>query len=617
MPKKDTQGLVTLVFSDIEHSTQLVQQLREDYPRILEKYRNCIRYCLEQYNGREIDTSGDGFFMTFDCADDAVSAVSEIQMKFHNETWATANHLKVRFGVHSGEAIATKTGYVGIEVHAASRICDAAYGGQVIISGATRNNLNKDFEGDKKLSFLGRYVMKDIGYPLHLYQLNIPDADDYFPEPRIKPDEKKIAVLPFTTMNDSTDFEHVGEGMAEELIVALSKVKGLRVASRSMAFATQHQQLGPRDIGEKLKVHYVLEGRVKPINGHIHLSVELIDTKTGFNIWAEQFYDSRSRLVRLQDSIVMKISRLLDCPMISGQLDSVKVRHTHVAEAYDYYLRGRRFYQQFSTRGSELAIKMFNRAIDADENYSLAYAGLADCYSYLYQHRTRTKKIILKADRASKRAIKLAPGLAEANVSRGIVISLLGHMDKAEPYFEKAIEVDPTLFLGWFHYGRVCFASGNVEKAARLFQQANRVEPDDFQSILLSAQIYDDIGSHDFAQLMAKRGAEIAYKCLKVNPGDTRAMYMAANALAFINEKEESLKLLHTALVLEPEDSMLLYNAGCVFSLLNMKNEALSCVERSYEAGLTLRGWYENDSNLDNIRNEERFIKLMEKLKLG
>ena len=204
-----------------------------------------------------------------------------------------------------------------------------------------------------------------------------------------------------------------------------------------------------------------------------------------------------------------------------------------------------------------------------------------------------------------------APG---GYLSRGIVLAQRQQFNEAEKSFQYAIERDPTLFLGWFHYGRTCFTFGKLDKAARLFEQANLVEPDDYQSILLSAQVYDDIDCTDLAKTLRERGVKIAEKWLEFNPGDTRALYFTANALVFLNQRERSLTLLQRALLLEPDDSMLLYNAGCVYALLGMKLEALNCIERSYKAGLTLRGWYENDSNIDSLRDDPRFIKLLEQM---
>jgi adenylate cyclase len=159
------------------------------------------------------------------------------------------------------------------------------------------------------------------------------------------------------------------------------------------------------------------------------------------------------------------------------------------------------------------------------------------------------------------------------------------------------------------------FTIGKLDKAARLFEQANRVEPDDYQSVLLAAQVHNAIGCSDLARTLRQRAVEIANKRLELNPGDTRALYLSANALVSLNQREKALTLLQRALSLEPGDSMLLYNAACVYALLGMKQEALSCLEGSYEAGLTLRGWYENDPDLDCLRDEPRFQRLLERMK--
>lgn len=608
------QSIITFVFSDIEHSTRLAQQLRDAYPDILERHRSVIRQALSKHRGREIDTAGDGFFMAFTDPIAAVLAAAEIQQAFHTQEWATEIDLKVRMSIHTGVALSTETGYTGVEVHLASRICNAAFGGQVLVSQATQQQLKPGLAGDISLSSLGEYKLKDFPRPVKLFQLIIPGIKQ-LPKPRINPDAKRVAVLPFTNLSKDPEHEYLGDGMAEEIIVALGKVQGLRVVSRSTAFALKEEDRDARQVGEKLQVNSVLEGRVKVYDGHMRISVELIDTDSGLNIWSGRYDSEKEHLVQIQDDITRQITDALGCRLVPEQLDSIQHRQTHNVEAYDYYLRGRRFYLQFSNRGIALALQMFEKAIEADNTYALAYAGIADCYSFQYQHKSRSPEIIDKADKISKKAVELAPVLAEVYVSRGIVHSLRLQFEKAEKSFQYAIERDPTLFLGWFHYGRACFAAGKPDKAARLFEQANRVEPDDYQSILLSAQVYDDLDCPDLARTLRERGIKIAEKCLALNPGDTRALYLAANALAILGQRERSLTLLQRALLLEPDDSMLLYNAGCVYALLGMKQEALSCLEGAYTAGLTLRGWYVNDSNLDIIRDEPRFVRLLEQMK--
>lgn len=609
-----SQSVITLVFSDIEHSTRLAQQLMHDYPAFLKKYRTVIREMISKYGGNEIDTAGDGFFMTFDNPQSAIMATAEIQKKLHSQKWATDIGLKVRMGLHTGAALLTESGYTGTEVHLASRICNAAHGGQVLMSESTNRCLDKGLFEDLDSISLGSYNMKDFDDSIVLYQLLIPGTNENFPKPRISLDEKRIAVLPFHNLTKDQDNEYIGNGMAEEIIVALGKIKGLRVASRSSSFSVKDDARDPIEIGNKLGVHSILDGRIKANNGSMRMSVELIDTKSGLNIWSEYYNGTKEEILNVQQSITSKIADALGCGVDPEQLMFMESRQSQNVEAYDYYLRGRRFYYQFSTHGIELALKMFQKAIEADKYYALAYAGIADCYSYLFQHVTRSKEVIHKADMASKKAVQLGPSVAEVYVSRGIVLAQLKEYDKAEDLFLYAVETDPTNFLAWFHYGRTCYAMGKLAKAARFFEQANRVEPEDYQSLMLSAQAYEGLGVHDLAYNLRKRGVEIAERWLELNPGDTRALYFTANALVFLNEKERSLSLLNRAMLLDPDDSMLLYNAGCIYALLGMESEALSCIESSYEAGLTLRGWYENDCNLDSLRDHPRFMKLMDKM---
>lgn len=606
--------ITTFVFSDIEHSTRLAQQLREEYPAILERHRAVIRGLIKKYGGKEVDTAGDGFFMTFEKPQCALMAAAEAQQAFYTEKWAKEIRLRVRMGIHTGLALPTSGGVTGVEVHLASRICNAAHGGQILVSQATKKYLPADSNESLDLSRLGAFNLKDFPHPVELFQLSIPGVKTELKGPRIIPDEKRIAVLPFTTLSDKPELEYMGEGIAEEIIINLGKIAGLRVVSRSSAFALKGKDLSATQVGRKLNVSSVLEGRVRMIGDKLIIAVELIDTQSGLNIWSGKYDSSDSDLLHLIDEISQKVGEALNYDLHPKQMEVTQRRQTHNAEAYDYYLRGRRFYLQFSNQGMELALIMFEKAIEADKHYALAYAGMADCYSYQFQHKARSEEIITKAEEASKKGIELAPKLAEAHVSRGIVLSLQGKFQEAEQSFRYAIERDPTLFLGWYHYGRTCFAAGKIDKAARLFEQANRVEPEDYQSILLAAQSYNDIGSKEMARRLRERGVEIAEKRLELNPGDTRALYMAANTLAFLDQPEKSFALIQRALALEPGDSMLLYNAACVYALLGMPQEALNCAEKAFEAGLTLRGWYENDSNLDSIREEPRFKELMKKM---
>ena len=605
--------VVTFLFTDIEHSTRLAQQLREKYANLLASYRQLTREILARNGGTEIDVAGDGFFITFKTPHGAILAAAEIQSQLNSVDWALDARLKVRMGIHTGAALCSADGCTGVEVHLAARICDAAHGGQVLVSRSTRQQLG-ELNDHLELLDLGKYKFKDFSYPVKLYQLNVPGLEHTFPAPRIEEYEKRVVVLPFLNSTGDPELQHLGEGLAAELILALGKCQGIRVISRSTSFLMAHESRDIHDIAKQLNANVVIDGEVRYYGSELRTTVEVVDSQSETNIWSDSFKTSKEELFKLQEQLTQQITEALGIACVPEQFRAMHDRQSDNPEAYDFYLRGRRFYWQFSSSGVDLAIQMFERAIEADDSYALAYAGLADSYSYKYQHVNRTGEVLAKADESSKKAIEIAPSLAEALVSRGIVLSLQEKFEEAEKAFQKAIEYDPTLYLGWFHYGRMNFTNGKLERAARLFEQAHRVEPEDYQSVFLAAQTYSDLGNDRLAYNLRKTGVENADRMLALNPGDTRALYLAANALVFLDEREKSLSYAQRALLLEPNDSMVLYNVACIYALLSMPDEALSCLERAYNAGLTLRGWFENDSNLNSLRGLPRFQELMERM---
>jgi tetratricopeptide (TPR) repeat protein len=202
-------------------------------------------------------------------------------------------------------------------------------------------------------------------------------------------------------------------------------------------------------------------------------------------------------------------------------------------------------------------------------------------------------------------------------VSRGVALSLEHRYADSEAAFERAIALDPQLFDAWYWYARVAILQGNLEKAAQLFEAANRVQPEDFQSILLSGQVYEDLGLPQKAAEARNKGIALAEHYLELNPGDPRAYYLAANGLMALGQTAKSLSFLQHALILDPDDAILLYNAGCVYALAGLRDQAIDALERSVESGLKQRAWFENDGNLDFLREDPRFIALLNKLEQG
>ena len=170
------------------------------------------------------------------------------------------------------------------------------------------------------------------------------------------------------------------------------------------------------------------------------------------------------------------------------------------------------------------------------------------------------------------------------------------------------------LFEAYYFYARDCFAQGKLDKAIRLYEKAGEVNPHDYQAPLLVAQIHSDLGDTGKAEASRRRGIEAAASRLKLNPDDTRALYMGANGLVALGETEQGLDWARQALEMAPNEPMVLYNLACIHSLAGRYEDALDLLEKAVHHGLTQKGWIENDSNLEALRRLPRYKKLIKHL---
>jgi adenylate cyclase len=432
-------------------------------------------------------------------------------------------------------------------------------------------------------------------------------------EPRTgAPDAPAVAVLPFKDMSREQDQAYFCEGVAEEIINGLSRIKGLRVASRTSSFQFRTDGLDSREIGRKLRVGTLLEGSVRKSGERLRITVQLTSVENGYQLWAGKYDRALRDVFAIQDEIAGSVARSLEVTLGAGA--EIRKPSTKDVRAYDLYLRGRSYYYQYSQRGVECALRLFMSALEIDPDYAQAYAGLADCWSYIYLYSNRGETVKEQADWASRKAVEMDPNSASAQASRGLSLSLQGMDEEAEEAFERATQLDPGLFEGYYFHARHAFTRGRKQKAAMLYEEAAEAAPEDYQSPLLVAQTYDDLGLSDKAAESRKRGLALALSRQATHPDDTRAMYMAANAFAALGEREKARRLAERALLLQPEEPMLLYNVGCIFCMLGMIGEALGCLEKAAATGLTQKSWYEHDTNLDAVRVHPRFQKLLKSL---
>jgi tetratricopeptide (TPR) repeat protein len=189
-----------------------------------------------------------------------------------------------------------------------------------------------------------------------------------------------------------------------------------------------------------------------------------------------------------------------------------------------------------------------------------------------------------------------------------------GRHDAAEQSFEAAIRLNPKLFDAHYFYARDCYTNGNTEKAIRLYEQASAVRPDDYQSLLLVGQIYADLGREEKSRAARLRGVKAAEERLDLNPDDVRALYIGANGLVALGQREKGLAWAKRAMEIEPNEPMLLYNLACIYSLADEYDAAIDCLEKAIDGGFAHRPWLEKDSNLDPLRVDPRFQAMVKKM---
>src|SRR5512141_1603707 len=422
---------------------------------------------------------------------------------------------------------------------------------------------------------------------------------------------KSIAVLPFTNMSADPEGDFFADGIADEIITALSKVKALRVVSRTSSFTFKGKNDDVREIGRKLQVSTILEGSIRKAGKRLRLNAQLVSTNDSSQLWAERYDRELEDVFAIQDEIASSIVAALRVVLTEDEKKAIEQVPTTNIDAYEYYLRGRQFFHQHRRRAHEFARQLYERAIELDPGYALAHCGVADCCSFLYQYFDASEANLNKAISASRRALDLAPQLAESHASAGLAISLTGKFDEAQNEFEEAMRLNPKSFEAAYFYARACMAVGKSEEAVQWYERAVAVRPDDFAAMMLLGNSYAAVGRPEDSTRAMRRAYDAARKHLELNPDNPRALYMGAACLIDLGERDKALDWTRRAEAMEPDDPSVLYNIACDYSMLEMHKEGLAALTKSINNGFGHWKWIEHDSSLDNLRDEPGFAEIL------
>ena len=419
-----------------------------------------------------------------------------------------------------------------------------------------------------------------------------------------------IAVLPFLDLSPDRDQDYFCEGLADELINSLASLPNLHVVSRTSSFRFKSPTLDIREVGKRLNVNTVLEGSVRKAGNNFRITAQLISAIDGYQLWSGKYDRSLEDIFAVQEDIAQSAVRALKVVLSSDDQRALqKVRTTSIV-AYECYLRGRQLFYQMRRRSLESARQMYLKAIEIDDQFGPAYAGIADCSSFLYIDWGGLESDLVDAERAILKAVEISPGLAHVHASRGVILAQRGQYSEAEREFETALHLNPKLYEAHYYYARACFSQGKLDRAAGLLEQATAVRPDSFDALSMLGCIYRRQKREQLQKETSKRCFDAADSHLEFYPSDIRPLLLGAIALIELGETKRGLEWTRRALELDSQDPNVLYNAADAFSIAGEFGEAITCLEKSLPFCAD-RKWVDSDSYLDPLRSLPRFQELL------
>jgi serine/threonine protein kinase/Tfp pilus assembly protein PilF len=424
--------------------------------------------------------------------------------------------------------------------------------------------------------------------------------------------EKSIAVLYFESMNAEKDSDYFCAGMTEDIITDLSKIKELKVVSRTDVLPFRNKEVNTRQVGEALRVNYILEGSVRKAGNRIRITAQLLGVREGYHLWAERFDRMIEDIFDLQNEVSQKIVDALKVSLSESERQMLTQKPTDDLRAYDFYMRGRELLYLKGRRNTESAIEMFQNAVAIDPSFASSYAGLAEAYSSMYEWYDGNSSWLTKAIEMNQKALALEPTLLDAKF--GIAMVYFHHRRFAESKrsIEEILKENSEFYPGYLRLGMIAELSNDLEGALKYYRRAAELKPYDEDSWSFMAGIHRRLSNVSAAEKAALKVIEITSRKLEASLDDVIVMSRLAEAYARFCSKEEANATLKRVLELEPNDGLALYNCSCAYALLGEKQGSFILLQRAYESGFkTVAHWARTDNAFDSMRGDQEFEQLL------
>ena len=536
MTESPKRKLAAIMFTDMVGYTALMQKDETKARELIEMQLALMAPYLKKHGGEVIQFVGDGTFCRFDSAIEAVNAALEIQNIMEVEP-----ELNLRIGIHVGDVVIEGDEVYGDGVNVAARIEPLAEPGDVCVSSRVRDDI-KNQTGIDLLS-LGMKGLKNVDEEIEVFSVSksgetkIPISDMHKESPKGGVDKLKwfgtaalvtvlaiiglkidfgtmdaesteelnrfsIAVLPFTNMSADAENQFFADGITEDILTQLSKIKSLEVISRTSIMQYKNTTKSMSQIAEELGVATILEGSVRRGGNRVRITAQLIDARTDKHIWANSYDRDLDDIFAIQTDVAIKIAAALEASLTPEEEKRINEKPTDNIEAYDYYLRGNEYMaRDFQSSSFTLAIQMYEQAIELDRNFANAYSRLSYAHSEMYWfYHDRTEERLRRSKKALDRALIINPDLPEVHAAFGWYY-YHGYLEyeNALMEFQKAIDLGLNNSLLNLGIASVYRRQGKMEEAVVYFLKAEELDPRSTNAYFEAAETYMLLRQYDEA----------------------------------------------------------------------------------------------------------------------
>jgi TolB-like protein/class 3 adenylate cyclase/Tfp pilus assembly protein PilF len=481
--------LAAIMATDVVGYSQSMQTDEAGTLASLEAIREATRTQIKLHGGRIANTAGDSVIAEF------ASAVNGVRCAMALQKTLGQQELQLRIGIHTGDVIEKDGDLFGTAVNIAARLESVAQSGGIVVSAAVRDDVLGKLEAN--FTDLGQMLLKNISQAVRVYSLSQTTASISLEilrrgEVLPLPDKPSIAVLPFDNLSGDREQEYFADGVVEEIITALSRMRWLFVIARNSSFAYKGRAVDVKQIGRELGVRYVLQGSVRKAGSKVRITGQLIDAATGVHLWADRFDGAVEDIFDLQDQVTASVMGAIGPKLEQAEIDRATRKPTENLDAYDHFLRGMASFHQWTKDGNVDALSSFHRAIELDPNFAAAYGMAARCYAQRKGSgwMTDCSDDVAEAVRLARRAVALSKDDAVALCTAGFALAhFVGDMEYGDALISQALALNPNLASAWLFSGWAKASLGEAEVAIEHVTRAMRLSPNDPQKFSMFAAL--------------------------------------------------------------------------------------------------------------------------------